>query len=165
MFVFSVRGHHIKLLLAAVILSVAVIAVVRLFPDTAAEVPVNGTSKEVSELLCGIEDASDAYSLLTSLGYEAEPEPLETVQVKVPKKFDALYEAYNAVQLAEGFNLARYGGKTLTRHSFRVTGVPQGMSAPLGNMTASVLVYKGKVVGGDLYDDGGEGSVTGLLNR
>ena len=163
MFVFSVKARYIRMFFAALILGVAVFAVVRLFPDVPASLPVNGTASAADALPDGLKDAEGVYAMLVNLGYTLEPQPLETVQVKVPRRFDTLYETYNAVQLEGGFNLAKYGGRTVTRYSFRVTDVPESMNKPLGTATVSVLVYKGKVIGGDLYDEGGEGNVVCFL--
>ena len=162
MFVFELKAKHFRVLAGCVIVAAAAAVAIRFLPETPSSVTVNGTAVESGVGMDGIRGEEDVLRVLTSLGYATEPTPVEKVQVKLPKKFDAVYEAYNAVQLAEGFNLAKYAGKTLTRYTYRVTKLPDG-SVPQNELLCSVLVCKKRIVGGDLYDKGGDGTVSGFL--
>ena len=83
----------------------------------------------------------DRLEFLTGLGIKASGEQQDVV--KIPKSFDAVYEQYNSLQKQQGFNLERYRGKEAERYRYMVEG-------GFGEGTATLLVYRGNIIGGDL---------------
>ena len=75
-----------------------------------------------------------------------EGKAIEVKEVTVPGEFDKIYAGYNQMQVAQGLDLTRYKGKTLTRYTFKVTNF-EGYE---GEVLANVLVWRKKVVGGDI---------------
>ena len=90
--------------------------------------------------------AADGVSWLREQGWEVEPEPAGQMEVVVPPEFDAIYESYNDIQKAQGFDLSRYRGETVTKYTFLVKNYPQ---EPDG-VAANLLVYQDKIVAADL---------------
>lgn len=77
---------------------------------------------------------------LKSLNWDAGSTPLEVVDVHIPQNFDAVYKNYNALQREVGFDLTPYCGKVVKRHTYLVND----------GMRANILIYKGKIIGGDI---------------
>ncbi len=156
MFICSLKASKLKFLLSAVICAVIVAAVVVLLPDTEHTVTVNGTQYDSKIRFDGIKDEEDVREFATSLGYVLEEAPLEHYEVKLPSKMDAVLEKYNDLQKSQGFNLAKYKNKTVNRYTYIVKGLPDSQSLPKEDVLLTLIVYKDKIVGGDLYFTGSE---------
>lgn len=91
----------------------------------------------------GIQSAEQAAEFVQSLGYTQTADTIIDDIVRIPKHFDLVYEHYNEVQKKCGYDLAKYKGKKVSRYCFLL---PQENKT----MRATVLVYKGKVIGGDI---------------
>lgn len=79
-------------------------------------------------------DNSQRVAYLQSLGWEVEPEPMETLQFLLPSTLNDYYLAYNELQRMQGFDLTACCGKQLTRYTYTVTnyqGRPEGVQANL----------------------------------
>lgn len=85
-------------------------------------------------------------AFLGSFGWEAQPEEAEILEVLIPKEFDDVLDNYNAIQKAQGCDLRKYAGKRCKRYSYIITNYP-GQSE---NVRANILIYKDKVIGGDI---------------
>lgn len=85
-------------------------------------------------------------AFLSSYGWSVEEAPVETQEVRVPEEFNEVFTRYNELQKSQGFDLTDLAGKTLRRYVYAINNYPGGMQ----NCYATVLVYKNKVVGGDI---------------
>ena len=90
-------------------------------------------------------DKDTARQHVSSLGWRIEQEPVETQKIEVPKEFDESYIEYNELQRMAGFDLAAYQGKTAMRYTFKIIQLNGA-----DTLRANVLVYRGKVIGGDI---------------
>jgi len=154
MFVYSIRSATIKFI-CAIALSVAVLfALIALIPTYG-----DGESKAVSDIsYTKIYENKDRLEFISQFGWEVSEEPLETVEVTVPETFDTVYLGYNEMQQEQGLNLAKYKGKTVTRYTYKVTNYPEYD----GTVYLSLLVYKNKIVGGDVCSADVNGFVHGF---
>lgn len=154
MFVYSIRSATIKFI-CAIALSVAVLfALIALIPTYS-----DGESKAVSDIsYTKIYENQDRLEFIAQFGWEVSEEPLETVEVTVPETFDTVYLGYNEMQKEQGLNLAKYKGKTVTRYTYKVTNYPEYE----GTVYLSLLVYKNKIVGGDVCSADVNGFVHGF---
>ena len=100
-------------------------------------------------------------SFLESAGWRPAPTPAETGYVTIPETFGAVYGSYNALQRAQGFDLLPYRGKTVAKYVFELTDPPGGQ--PPGGVRATVFVYGGRVIGGDVSCVAADGSMRGIL--
>lgn len=89
---------------------------------------------------------TEAAAWLAAQGWETDPEPTGQMEVVVPSRFDQLYESYNDIQKAQGFDISRYKGETVTKYTFLVKNYPQ---EPEG-VAANLLVYQGRLIAADL---------------
>lgn len=152
MFVYSIRSATIKFV-SVIALSLAVLfALIAL-------IPTYGESKPASDISYSkIYENSDRLAFISQFGWEVAEEPLETVEVSVPETFDSVYLGYNEMQQEQGLNLAKYKGKTVTRYTYKITNYPDYE----GTVYVSLLIYKNKIVGGDVCSADVNGFVHGF---
>ena len=150
MFIRTVRAWKIKLfvmlalsaaLIATLILCIPVQPVVAVFAS-------DGT-----KVYTGVKSNEDRVEFLNRFGWEVKSEPSETVNVTVPEVFDDIFEGYNKLQIEQGLDLSRYRRKTVTRYTYTVTNYPDYD----GEVFATLLVYRGRVIGGDICSAEAEG--------
>lgn len=155
MFVYSIRSATIKFICAIALSLAVLISLVALIPSYDA---ADG-SEAVSDIsYTKIYENSDRLAFISQFGWKVENEPLEAVEVSVPETFDNVYLGYNEMQKEQGLNLAKYKGKTVTRYTYKVTNYPDYD----GTVYLSLLVYKNKVVGGDVCSADVNGFVHGF---
>ena len=85
-------------------------------------------------------------AFLAGFGWEIDEEQTEEDAVVIPAKFDTVYEDYNEIQKAQGLDLERYRGKTVMRYTYPVKNYPDYD----GTVYATLLIYKDRVIGGDV---------------
>ena len=92
-------------------------------------------------------------SYLQSMGWEVEPEPVETLQFLLPEKLEEPYLTYNELQDSQGFDLSACCGKQVARYTYTVTNYP---GRPEG-VQANLYVCEGQPVAGDILCAGADG--------
>ena len=96
---------------------------------------------------------------LKGLGWDVNASPVESGQVRIPKDSSEVYDRYNDLQKAQGFDLTNFAGKTVMRYVYKVNNYP-GSTEPV---YATLLIYKNQVIGGDITDTAPNGAIRGLL--
>ena len=91
------------------------------------------------------ETNEERLAYLQSFGWQADPQPAETREVMIPAQFNDVYQNYNAMQQAQGFDLAPYAGEVCTQYKYHITNYPGETE-----VYATLLVYGRLVIGGDL---------------
>lgn len=157
MFVYSLKASTLKFF---GIISFAMITLIVLLAFIEPYEPVNALGEEntVSISYDKIKSAEDVKNFLAQFGWKSSSEPVETKSIIIPKQFDRVLSEYNEIQKAQGLNLTKYKGKTLTRYTFLIENHPSTNE----NVYANVLVYKNKVVGGDICTADGKGFIHGF---
>ncbi len=82
---------------------------------------------------------------LKSLGYEIEY--ITEKSVNIPENFGDGLKEYNNFQKTQGFNLEKYKGKDCVQKQYYITSskiYPE-------KYVANLIVYKNKLIGGDLH--------------
>lgn len=97
-------------------------------------------------------------AFLQSFGWQVQPEPVETQEVRIPEEFNEVFTRYNQLQQSQGFDLSDYAGKTAKRYVYSVTNYPGDTEAH----HATVLVYKGTIIGGDVSSQAKGGRIHGF---
>ena len=100
----------------------------------------------------------DRVKFLADLGWEVTTSPTESNQVRIPQESSAVFDRYNALQKAQGYDLAAYAGKNVMRYVYRVENYP-GATEPV---YATLLIYKNQIIGGDITDTAANGIIQGL---
>ena len=104
-------------------------------------------------------DTNDArVKFLTDLGWEVTASPAEAAEVKIPKGADQVFDRYNELQKSQGYDLSKYAGKKVMRYVYEITNFPDAKEP----VYATLLVYKDKIIGGDITDTTPGGKVQGF---
>ncbi len=154
MFVFSFKASKFRILFAVVLCAFIAFAAIVLLPETEHSVTVNGVQFDRKIRFDGMKTTEDLAEFAENLGFSVDAAPIETVNVKLPTKFDAVLDKYNDIQKSQGFNLAKYKNKEVVRHSFRVTALPDEQSLPKEDVLLTFILHKDKIIGGDLFFTG-----------
>ena len=96
---------------------------------------------------------------LQSLGWEIEPEPIETLQFILPAELAEPYRSYSELQLSQGFDLTKCCGKQVSRCTYSVTNYP---GQPKG-VQANLYICEDAPVAGDICSSGARGFQEPLL--
>ena len=159
MFIYSLRAGTVKLvgiICVALTILITLIAFVPTYAITSQTAANTGSTYNYEK----VKTASDAAAFLSQFGWEVTPDPVETQEVTIPAEFDKVFAAYNEIQKAQGLNLTKYRGKDVTRYTFTVTNYKNYE----GTVYANVLVYRNRVIGGDICSADVSGFVHGFEN-
>ena len=114
-------------------------------------------SKVKSEkILGGTEEERQKF--IRSFGWEVAEEPLTVMEVKIPEEFDSVYEEYNNLQKTQGMDLTKYQEKQKKKYQYSVLNYPDRPE----HVVCTLLVYDGRVVGGDISGVGENGFTHGF---
>lgn len=103
-------------------------------------------------------DNNHRVEFLQSQGWQVTETPKEASQVRIPTEQTPVYARYNELQKTQGYDLSDYAGKQVMRYVYEVNNYP-GASEPV---YATVLVYKNRIIGGDITDTAASGAIRGL---
>ena len=137
-----------KVLIALGAVAIAILAIILLF----------GGGSEPTATTANLSSNDARVEYLKSLGWEVHAAPAESGQVRIPTDSSEVYDRYNDLQKAQGFDLTRYAGKTVSRYVYKVTNYPNATEP----VYATLLIYKNKVIGGDIVNTAPTGVIQGL---
>ena len=160
MFVYTCRAATIRFF-AVIVLAVAALAALVIFVPAYQPVSAGADSSDVAVRISydRIKTNEDRVKFLSQFGYEVSEDPIETVEITLPEKFDKVYAGYNELQKAQGLDLSRYRRKTVMRYTYEVKNY-DGYNG--GKVLANVIVYRGRVIGGDVCSADPQGFVHGF---
>lgn len=141
MFIVTARVPRRKLLAGAVTVLCCCVVVA-----TALVLTLGGKSVTTSAEASGIRSNEDRIAWLNELGWQVSANPVITEELLIPETFDESYDDYLALQSGQGFDLTQYCGKRVKRYTYDITNYPD---SEVG-VQAALLVYKNKVIGGQL---------------
>ena len=142
----KVDKKKIAIILAAVVLLVA--GAIMLFGGSDAE--------PTSAATVSNNDARVAF--LKSFGWDVTTSPVESSQVRIPSHSTEVFDRYNALQKAQGYDLTAYAGKTVMRYVYRINNYPKATEP----VYATLLIYKNQVIGGDITNTAANGTMQAL---
>lgn len=118
-----------------------------------------GVDQETAATAAPAAGSNDArVEFLKSFGWDVTTSPAESSQVKIPTDPDPVFQRYNALQKGQGYDLSQYAGKKAMRYVYKVSNYP-GATEPV---YATVLVYKGQIIGGDITNTAPGGKIQGF---
>ncbi len=159
MFIYSLRASTVKLIGVVCVALTVLITLIAFVPTYAISTqPSIDADGEVSYNYEKVKSAEDAAAFLSQFGWEVKGAPVESKTVTIPKEFDKVFAAYNEMQKEQGLNLSKFKGKDVTRYTFAISNY-QGYD---GTVYANVLVYRGRVIGGDICSADVAGFVHGF---
>ena len=104
-----------------------------------------------------VESAQDIQTWFTGYGVDVDGASITADKVKIPRKWDDSFSAFNGVVQQSGMDLTRYKGKTVEKWTALLPAVSKGDTMSYGVL----LVYKKKAIGAYLLEKP-SGVVTGL---
>lgn len=104
------------------------------------------SSKQASKAEITLAGNEQRISYLKTFGWNVSAEAIEICEVAIPTEFNDVYQNYNKLQKAQGFNLEAYKGKRVKRFTYEVTNYPGGKT----DIRANILVYENKIIAGDI---------------
>lgn len=149
MMVMTAKVNMKKIALILGVAAAVIIALVLIFgggseTQTTAATPVSNNDQRVK--------------FLTNFGWEVAASPVESGQVRIPEEMSEVFDRYNNLQKAQGYDLSTYAGKNVMRYVYNVENFPNATEP----VYATVLVYKNQIIGGDITDTASGGKVQGF---
>ena len=169
MFIYSFKASSIKFFGIICVALAALIALIALVPAYAgttdtptgvqdAQSPEVETAGTVSYTYDKVKSADAAARFLSQFGWVVDAGSVETAEVTIPAEFDKIFAGYNELQKSQGLDLSKYKKKAVTRYTFAVTNYADYE----GDVYANVLVYRGRVIGGDICSADVNGFIHGF---
>ena len=160
MFIYSVRASTIKFFTVMLVGIVALVALIVFIP-TVEEVPGTSVSAPGSVTYDNVKTNEDRINFLSQFGWTVESQPCEEQKVTIPSEFDSVFTGYNDIQKAQGLDLSTYAKREMNRYTYVVTNY-EGYE---GLVYANLLVYKDRVVAGDVCSADVNGFVHGFEKK
>ncbi len=158
MFVYSMRASTIKFFGVLSVALVALITLIAFVPQYDGAVKTSGGQNSSNISYDKVKSNDDRKDFLKQFGWEVSDEPCEVREVVIPEQFDKVFGGYNEIQRAQGLDLAKFKKKTVKRYTYEVTNY-EGYD---GTVYANVLIYRNRVIGGDICSADRSGFVYGF---
>lgn len=156
MFIYSLRASTLKffaVVCVALVTLITLIAFVPTYGEGSADVPTSG---EVDVNYDKIKTEEDRVKFLSQFGWEVKTPEVTSGEVTIPSEFDKVFTGYNEIQKRQGLDLSRYKKKKVTRYTYEITNY-EGYD---GVVYANLIIYKGRVIAGDVCS----ADVTGFIH-
>ena len=159
MFVYSLRASTLKFFAVICVALVTLITLITFIPDYGS-ISASATNEQISENynFDRVKTNDDRVAFLSQFGWEVSTQPIESVEVTIPSSFDKIFVGYNEIQKQQGLDLSRYRKKRVTRYTYEITNY-EGYE---GKVYANLIVFRGRVIAGDISAADPMGFVTGL---
>ena len=157
MFIYSMRAGTIRFF-GVVCLSLAtLIALIAFVPELQ---PVSAQAGDEAQTISydKIKTNEDRMAFLGQFGWEVDATPVESTTVTIPAEFDKVFASYNELQRRQGLDLSNYASRTVERYTYTVTNYGDFD----GTVLANLLVYRGRVIGGDICSADTNGFIHGF---
>ncbi len=161
MFICTVRANTLKFFAVIAVSIIALCTIILSIPEYNPVSPKSIAASAEKYNYDKIKTGDDIVSFLAQFGWEVEPTPLEEVKIKIPAEFDKVMNAYNELQRNQGLDLSKYRGREVTRYTYRVTNYPDYK----GSVMANVIIYKKRVIGGDICSTDVTGFIYGFAGN
>ena len=149
MMILTAKVDFKKIMVVLLSLAAVLLALILIF---------GGKSEGAAAATSAVTANDDRVKFLESFGWQVTPTPKEASQVRIPEESGEMFRRYNALQKGQGYDLSKFSGKKVMRYVYEVNNYP-GAQEPV---YATVLVYKNKVIGGDVTDTAAQGKIRGF---
>lgn len=155
MFVYSVKTSKAKI--AALLLGVCGVIIALFLVIGRGNKPVADDSAVNHKAAT----AAERTAFLSQFGWKISEDPVEICEVIIPEDFEAGYSEYAEMNKAQGFDLEPYKGVRAKRWTYDVLNYP-GLEEKSGIIQANLLIYDGRVIGGDISSLEPDGLIHGF---
>jgi len=160
MFIYSLRASTLKFFAVVCVALVTLITLITFIPDySSVSTSAEDNSNSATYSYDKIKTNDDRIGFLSQFGWKVKPEVVENVEITVPSTFDKIFVGYNEIQKNQGLDLSKYKNKKVMRYTYEVTNY-EGYN---GTVYATVLIYRNKVIGGDVCSADVKGFIHGFI--
>ncbi len=115
-----------------------------------------GGDKETEVITAATNEERVAY--LEALGWQVEPQPIETLDLQLPERLEGEWDAYAKLQKGQCLPFSEFAGQAVKRYTYTVTNYPE---IPQG-VQANLYLWGDQIIGGDVIFTGQGGFQTDL---
>ncbi len=158
MFICSMKASTLR---AVGVVGISVVALVVLLSNIPTYEPTSSSlmySESANYNYSQIKTNEDRIAFIKQFGWEVEGTPIEEKGVTIPTEFDKIFVSYNELQKQQGLDLSKYKNKDVVRYTYKITNYPEYE----GTVYINIIVYKNKVIGGDICSADVNGFVSGF---
>jgi hypothetical protein len=159
MFIYALRATTLKLFGIILLATVLLVSLAVMIPVYGDDTLMAATEENVIKYP-KIKTNDDRISFLKQFGLEVQDTP-EEEEVRMPSEFDRVFASYNEIQKRQGLDLTKYAGRRVMRYTYKVTNWQDSDK----EVYATVIVYKNRVIGGDICSPGRDGFVLTLEGK
>lgn len=145
-------------LIAAVCILAAVICVAVILLSGGNKNEEAGEATEVAIDNTDVTTNEKRIAYLSAYGWDVNEQPVESQEVLIPEEMNEVFAKYNELQQSQGFDLTKFAGRQVKRYVYEVTNY-EGATEPV---YATLLIYRGTVIGGDVTSTAGAGLIHGF---
>lgn len=145
MFVFSFRANKPKIIAGLCLLLIISFSVSFLLAGKHISV------KKEQEISSKASNSQERITFLSQYGWDVNEEPIEVTEVIIPTEFNDTYNKYNDLQKQQNMDLEPYKGLRVKKWIYEIKNYPEHPSVN-GSIRATLLIYDGMVIGGDVSD-------------
>lgn len=150
MFVLTAKLSKSKIFIAIAILVVVVAVLILIF---------SGGKSDVKDNAVAVSSNDDRVAFLAGFGWSVNAEPVQTQKVLIPSGTPGeVFTRYNKLQISQGYDLTKYAGKEAMRYVYEILNYPEATEP----VYATILVYDGTVIGGDVTSTSADGVICGF---
>ena len=147
MFVYSLKASTLKFFAVVCVALTALVMMITFIPSyDGGEFKYVTTGNETEINYSKIKTNEDRIAFLKQFGWNVKEDSVDSIEVVIPEQFDKVFTGYNEIQKRQGLDLSKYKGKTVTRYTYEITNYENEN----GKVYANVIVYRNKVIGGDI---------------
>lgn len=159
MFIYALRATTLKLFGIVLLAAVLLVSLAVMIPTYGNE-PLATAAEENAIRYTKIKTNDDRLNFLKQFGIEAQETP-EEEEVRIPAEFDRVFASYNEIQKRQGLDLTKYAGRKVMRYTYKITNWQESGR----DVYATIIVYKSRVIGGDICSPGRDGFVLTLEGK
>jgi len=161
MFVYTFRAQTVKFF-SVVGISLAALLILIAFIPTYEPTVINTLYTQTANVNFNkIKTNDDRIDFLEQFGWTVSEKPSDEEEVTIPHDFDKIMLSYNEFQRQMGLDLAKYKGKKVMSYTYEITNYPEYE----GRVYANMLVYRNKVIGGDVCSADASGFLHGFEKK
>ena len=110
-----------------------------------------------SRSVINVRSEKDRVAYLEQQGWQVQSPAISEEMVLIPRTFSEIFDSYNKLQIAQGFDLSQYCGNEVEVYTYRVENYGED-----DYVVAQMYVYHGTVIGGDVHSTALDGFMVGL---
>ncbi len=158
MFIYSLKANTLKFFGLIGIALIVLFSLIFFIPDFSVQSTSAIAMKNEKINFEKIKTNEDRIKFLEQFGWQVKPDPIEEAEIKIPAEFDRVMNTYNELQKQQGLNLEKFKNKEMMRYTYEITNYPNYT----GKVMANLIIYKNRVVGGDICSSDVNGFITGF---